>query len=320
MPTIAAGRQTVNVNEKGGPSCYTTAVRRVCLGAGLASLAACVVQSPIPEPESDVFLELKQLLAIFQQAVWKQEEHGEELKRYQERTANFVESNRALLLEAARAGKADERPLAIAGLGFAKGGWSRDLLSRLVQEPDPVIRESAIQAIALLHIRLGKAPDAPTVERIRAAIDSTYARETVQALFFFSTDPQYGEDEAFLRRIEAKLEHPDREVRVQAARTLTIYRKAASAPALHRGLEDAEPMVRINAAAGLAAIQGGAALPRILPLLRDSDPDVIAFAAGLVAQLAPRGIAYRCPSDGAESEEAVPCPVCGVARIPVPRK
>lgn len=286
----------------------------------LVSLAACVIQSPIPEPEPDVFLELKKLLAIFQQAVWKQEEHGEELKRYQERTANFVEGNRAILLEAAIAGKAEERSLAIAGLGFANGDWSRETLSRLVREPDPSIRESAIQSLALLQIRLGASPDPVTVDRIRAALDSTYAREIVQALFFFSSAPLHGSEEDLIGRIESKLEHPDREVRVQAARTLTIHRRPRSALALARGLEDTEPMVRINAAAGLAAIQGGEALPRILPLLQDRDPDVIAFAAGLVAQLAPRGISYRCPVDGSESLQSTPCPACGGTRLPCPRK
>jgi hypothetical protein len=283
-------------------------------------LAGCVVQSPIPEPEPDLALELKKLLAIFQQAVWKQEEYGEEVKRYRERTTEFVELHRQAMIETALRGKVEERPLAIAGLGFASGDWSLATLSNLVQDADPSIREAAIQALALLQIGGGRGPDRPTLDRIQAALDSIHSRETVQALFFFSTSPSYGSDEALLGRIEGKLDHRDREVRVQAARTLTIYRRPRSAAAFIRALQDGEPMVRINACSGLAAIQGADALSHILPLLQDPDPDVLAFAASLVAHLAPKGIVYRCPVDGTEASAASPCSLCGGATVPAPRK
>lgn len=282
-------------------------------------MLGCVEQTPFPEPPEDITLELRKLLAFVQQAAWKQEEYGEDLKRFIERTVRFVDAHRDRLLKDAASGTAEVRPVAIQGLGFAGDGWSREALIRVLDDPDPALRERAIQALALLQSRGKAGPADLPRNRIEEALSSTFSREVVQALFFFSTSPAYGEDEALVGRIEERLAHPAREARVQAARTLAIHRRERSVPALRRALSDSEPLVRINAVSGLAAILQSGALPQVIPLLADPDRDVVQFSAELLAHLAPRGIVYRCAADGDFHEQPGRCGKCGAERIPVPR-
>lgn len=292
---------------------------RILYGAVAIAILGCVERNPFPEPPEDIYLELEKLLAFVQQAAWKQEEYGEDLKRFIERTVRYVDANRERLLADAIAGTAEVRPIAIQGLGFAGGGWSREALIKVLADPDPALRERAIQALALLQSRGKAKPEELPRRRIEEALSSTFSREVVQALFFFSTSTAYAEDDALLGRIEERLAHPAREARVQAARTLTIHRRERSVPALRRALTDSEPLVRINAVAGLAAILQSGALPQVIPLLADSHPDVVQFSAELLAHLAPRGILYRCAADGDTHDKPGPCGKCGAERIPVPR-
>jgi hypothetical protein len=282
-------------------------------------LASCVTYSPIPEPEPDPYLHLEKLLVFIEGEINKQKAHGHQLRVYMERLERFVEAHRKVIQKDAVSGDAQNRHLAIAGLGFG-GPWALETLDELIKLEDPLLRPVVVLSFAFLQQRRVVPENRLPVATLRRSLDSEDWSEILNALFFFSTSVIYASDTELMQRVAALLKHSNPRVRMQAARTLSIHKRKEFVNDLIRVLQDSEPAVRGVAAGGVVAILDQAALPYLLPLLNDPDPPVRDLVTGLVVRLAPRGIEYRCPICGTRQEKDGACGKCGKPVVPVPRE
>ncbi len=181
----------------------------------------------------------------------------------------------------------------------------RRMLAADLQADDPLVRQAALEALALRReaslatlalpllddpVRQVRTTAADTLRVLDAIPDAgPTAAAWCVAMNQLQAAVAYGAD-ALAPLLRALSEHPAGE-RAEAARTLAVLGDPAASEALTVALSDPEAYVQVNAALALGALSGHAAVPALQTLLTRRHSTVRTAAARTLVGLAEPGLA-----------------------------
>jgi HEAT repeat protein len=159
--------------------------------------------------------------------------------------------------------RAKGAPLKIAALRLARHQNAHDpgaLLLKLLADPDPKVREAALEAASQTAVPGGE----PTFGRFLREGSQKEQELALQALYHLRT-PEAG------REMLPALSSPLKDLREEAIRGLSRIRDKAAIPEIRRLLEDPEGSIRVSAVWALGTFQAREALEDLLALKDDPE-------------------------------------------------
>lgn len=248
-------------------------MRRLVISALLTALFACSGAPSEREKTLQLFDQVAYLLAKYNSALASQEGLPLDAATSDLRKVAAAEFDR--LVEALKGEDAAMRGDAAFALGFSRRKEALAPLQEAVASQDVVLRRNAAAALGMLGFEeaapaLGKLLEDPepevreaTLFGLRALVDETH-------------------DRGLLPAVHARLGDKTVGVRNEALILLRDMKRAESVePILNKSVKDLEPLVRANAALALGAIGPAAAklvTPHLIEMLRDEESKVVESA------------------------------------------
>ena len=269
------------------------------LSAGILFLSACASLGGISEV-LDFYDWLEVRRQEFNSAIANQDVAV--IQSLRRRLARTVSEFQTELLRDVEAIKLDRRQLAIFGLGYLPSLQARDKMLSLLEDENPLIRQSAAASLGLQGLK--STPLGP----LASLLDDEDERVRLGALFGLWQLVEPGEDRGTLSAVLKRLDDLSPAVRSEA---IIVLRRMALpstlAPLVEKGLKDSFAIARMNAAAAVGVIGADEydPVPGLIEALRDTDRMVVLSAWHALRKVTGKNMdrAYHTWRDWFEEEE-----------------